>query len=192
MSDKQRFPLDQARAVAEGLKAALGPMCSICEIAGSIRREKPDVGDIELVYVPHVDVYKDMFGNVLEEIHPVNAAIGKLMARGILAQRRNVNGSVTWGAQNKLAVHVPSGIPVDLFATRAECFSNYLVCRTGPAALNAEIAIRARARMLKWHPTGEGFENLNDGSPVRVCKEADVFEIVGLPYQEPKGRRWPV
>jgi hypothetical protein len=44
--------LEQAKELAEAAKAELEPYCHRIEIAGSIRRQKPDVGDIELVCVP--------------------------------------------------------------------------------------------------------------------------------------------
>ena len=54
MSEKRRWPLADARAVAERWLAMLAPVCERVQIAGSARREKPEVGDIELVYVPRM------------------------------------------------------------------------------------------------------------------------------------------
>lgn len=47
-----RKPLAQARAVADLLVSYLAPACERIEIAGSIRREVPEVKDIELVAIP--------------------------------------------------------------------------------------------------------------------------------------------
>lgn len=44
--------LAQALAIAEKVKALLAPHCERIEIAGSIRRKKPDVKDIEIVAIP--------------------------------------------------------------------------------------------------------------------------------------------
>ena len=44
--------LQKAKAIAEELKALLEPVCQRVEIAGSIRRQKPEVGDIELLVIP--------------------------------------------------------------------------------------------------------------------------------------------
>ena len=43
--------LSEALPIAEKLKAELAPFCSRIEIAGSIRRKKPEVKDIEIVCV---------------------------------------------------------------------------------------------------------------------------------------------
>lgn len=54
--------LSQAQNIAIEVWNKLKPHCDICKIAGSIRRQKADVGDIEIVCVPKVVVLKDMFG----------------------------------------------------------------------------------------------------------------------------------
>ena len=51
MSDKQRWPAAIARKVADELVEALTPRCEQICIAGSLRRGKPDVGDIEILYI---------------------------------------------------------------------------------------------------------------------------------------------
>ncbi|GAH73129.1 unnamed protein product, partial [marine sediment metagenome] len=44
--------LEKAKVIAENLKSLLAPVCEKIEVAGSIRRQKPDVGDIELLCIP--------------------------------------------------------------------------------------------------------------------------------------------
>ena len=43
MSGDRRWPLADALRVADDLKALLAPACERIEIAGSVRRRKPDV-----------------------------------------------------------------------------------------------------------------------------------------------------
>jgi len=52
MKNINRMKLEEAQVIAEKTKALLAPYCERIEIAGSIRRKKPDVGDIELVAIP--------------------------------------------------------------------------------------------------------------------------------------------
>ncbi|QNN23539.1 hypothetical protein HED60_15060 [Planctomycetales bacterium ZRK34] len=49
---KTRIPLAAADRLAAKLIDELGPSCAVIEIAGSIRRRRPDVGDVELVAIP--------------------------------------------------------------------------------------------------------------------------------------------
>ena len=52
MSDAEKRPYDQVLTVANCLVTALHPACHRIEIAGSLRRKKTMVGDIEIVAVP--------------------------------------------------------------------------------------------------------------------------------------------
>jgi len=52
----------EALFIAEQLKSELSPLCERIEIAGSVRRQKPDVGDIELVAIPKMISSGDLLG----------------------------------------------------------------------------------------------------------------------------------
>ena len=52
----------KALSIAETLVAELTPACKRIEIAGSIRRQKPDVGDIEIVAIPDLRPPRPAFG----------------------------------------------------------------------------------------------------------------------------------
>ena len=202
MSDKVRFPLAVARVVAEKIALELAPACERVEIAGSIRRRKEQVGDIEILYIPRqIDVLDptDMFGRTVRG-NAADIAIEQMIARGSLAKRPNKLGRQSWGAENKFAVAVKAGIPVDLFSTTRQAWFNYLVCRTGSAASNTRIAAAAQKMGYTWHPTSYGFEQRFASEPaqwdgsswtalgsiyVRIESERGVFEFVGLKYLEP-------
>ena len=64
MSEGPRIPRARALMLAQGLIETLRPHCERIEIAGSLRRGKPDVGDIELVCIPKADEMRDLFGGV--------------------------------------------------------------------------------------------------------------------------------
>jgi DNA polymerase/3'-5' exonuclease PolX len=188
MSDKQRYPLADARAVAADLCRALEPHCERITVAGSIRRQKPTVGDIELLFIPR-------FGSrvVAPELFPRHCdlaalAIEELLRQQILSKRPNKNGGTAWGEKNKLAVHRPTGIPVDLFTATPHNWFNYLVCRTGGAENNRQIAMAAQARGWKWNPYGAGFERVAYYERFEVRAEEDVFQFVNLPYLAPEAR----
>jgi DNA polymerase/3'-5' exonuclease PolX len=186
---KTRFPLPVAAAVADHLVGQLSVACLRIVTAGSIRRAKPDVGDIELLYIPRVEPAKnpaDFFGAM--DINLADHAIADLESRHLLARRLNARGHTTFGPSNKLMVHVPSGIPVDLFTARRENWFNLLVCRTGPAESNMRIAQAAIGRGWRWNPYGPGFTR--PGGEEHPCtSEEDVFNFVGLRYLEPQARR---
>jgi DNA polymerase (family 10) len=187
MSNKQRWPATTARKVADALAAELTPRCERIEIAGSLRRGKADVGDIEILYVPRIGQVRvpgELFprqGSLTDEL------LEQWLAKRVLVKRPNVNGTTAWGAQNKLAVHVASGIPVDLFAATAERWFVSLVVRTGSKEMNTTLANSALRRGMQLHAYGV-LENSKTGEQIIPQSEREVFERLGVPYREPAER----
>lgn len=187
MSDKQRFDLEFAKGWANWLKTYFNECCDRIEIAGSIRRRKPDVGDIEIVYVSKTEIVpdpEDLFGESSQPV--IDRAIKQLEESGQLERRLNVNGSAIFGPKNKLMRLTQCGIPVDLFSATEENWFNYLVCRTGPGDSNVRIAQLAKQLGYKWKPYGQGFvkgEAIPRVVPMR--SEEAVFDFVNLKYKEP-------
>jgi DNA polymerase/3'-5' exonuclease PolX len=48
----EKTSLEDAQSVADKLIEALKPFCSRVQVSGSIRRMKPEIGDIDLVVIP--------------------------------------------------------------------------------------------------------------------------------------------
>lgn len=187
MTDKPKFPSHTAWALAEKLIGFLSPDCDRIMVCGSLRRQKLQVGDIEIVYIPktiHEPLPESLFGET-KPVNLVDRLIDQLLARGTLEKRLNTIGSEAWGTKNKLARLVKTGVPVDLFATTEQAWFNYIVCRTGSADTNTLIATLAQARGSKWNPYGPGFTPLGEGEPYAVRSEEDVFNFVGLDYLKP-------
>ena len=170
--------LETAKAIAEKIKAVLESSCERITIAGSIRRRKPYVGDIEILVIPK---YDDGIDQLDKEIHI-------LMGQGILSLRLNKLGRTIYGPKNKLLRHVQSGIGVDIFSTTEDGWAVSLVVRTGGKETNKVIASRAMERGMRFHAYGRGFTQA-DGSELICRSEAGVFRAVGLAYQAPWERR---
>jgi DNA polymerase/3'-5' exonuclease PolX len=176
-----------AIAAAREILDHITPVCNRIIIAGSLRRMKQDVGDIEILYIPRTEIRQiDLI-----ETAPVSLAdeaIEKLLAQNIITKRLSVSGHPSWGEKNKLATH-HSGVPVDFFATTESAWHNYLVCRTGPAASNTRIATAAQQMGYQWKPYSTGFIRLSDGKAFPMHSEQAVFDFVKLPYAEPRDRQ---
>jgi DNA polymerase/3'-5' exonuclease PolX len=186
MSNKQRWPATSAHKVADELVAELAPRCERIDIAGSLRRGKADVGDIEILYVPRIGQVHapgELFpkrGSLADEL------LNQWLAKGIIRKRPNVNGSVAWGELNKLAIHVASGIPIDLFATTMQRWFVSLVMRTGSAQSNTRLANAALRSGMQFHAYGV----IQDSSGQQIIpqSEREVFERLGVSYREPAER----
>ncbi len=170
--------LEKAKAIAEKLKGLLGFSCERIVIAGSIRRQKPEVHDIELLCIPRV----------VDGVDRLDREIGSLFVQAILGYRLNKLGRRAYGKWNKLLVHLESGIGVDVFSTTEDRWPVALFVRTGGKKTNKLIASRALARGLMFRAYGRGFIRA-DGSEIICRSEADVFRAVGLRYLSPEERR---
>lgn len=191
-TEKKRWPLEFVLPIANMILGELAPFCRRSIVAGSIRRRKSTVGDIEILMIPRLIERKaDMFST--ETIPAVDETIQRLIETKLLRKRLNSRGSEMFGPKNKLLAHIPTAIPVDLFSTTDEAWHNYLVCRTGPMESNVRIATLAQKRGWKWNPYGSGFSR---GGPLAgereeriMNSEEEVFQFVGLAYQPPEKRR---
>lgn len=184
MSDKKRWPHAEAMVIAEEIVERLKPKCERIEIAGSLRRQKPTVGDVEILFIPRMGLRAvDMFDSV--KLSLADEEISAMLGDGTLSKRPSKTGTFAWGKLNKLALH-RSWMPVDLFTATEENWANYLVCRTGPAELNTLIAMLGQGEGWKWAPYGSGF--VQHGESRTMKTEREVFEFVGLDYVEPHER----
>lgn len=165
--------LEKARDIAEEIKGLLEGSCDRIVIAGSIRRLKPFVNDIELLAIP----------KFVDGIDQLDRELGALFIQRILDFRLNKLGRRVYGEKNKLLVHLPSGIGVDVFSTDEDCWPVALVVRTGPRESNIAIANAALKKGWALRAYGAGFHTPQ--GLIRCKSERDVFELVGLPYKEP-------
>jgi DNA polymerase/3'-5' exonuclease PolX len=192
MSSKIKHPRALALEVARQLTAAFRELCEPERFifAGSLRRMKPEVGDIEVVYVPRVEVLpdpNDLLGNPIPTVR-FNRLLEDYLKSGVLQKRVGEKGGTVWGSVNKLAVHLESGIGIDFFEANKRNFWTLLVCRTGSAESNMRVCQAAESRGLKWNPY-RGFEDRKTGELLFVPEsEEGLFAHVGLPYQLPKDR----
>lgn len=195
MSQGEGVAFRGAWAVAVGLVQALEPACERIEIAGSIRRHKTEVHDIELVAVARVEERADgLFGTT--EVDLLDERIGALMANGYLAPRlvENHRADGRIDVQQKLgpafkALITPRGIPVDLFIVRPPATWGVIYgLRTGPGTWNTRLVTDCKTIGRKveggqvWRWTGSAWV------VVPTPEERDFFAAIGQPWVEPAER----
>lgn len=186
---KPRFPRHTALTAANEICEILRPVCERVIVAGSLRRGKQWVGDVEILFVgKQVTQPKpgDMFAE--ETVSLAQIAIAKMLDDGLITKRPNKLDGFTWGDANKLAVHVPTRVPLDLFQTTEASWFNYLVCRTGSAAHNVTIATRAQQLGWKWNPYSVGFTHATTGEHYAVTSEEDLYRFLDMQFVAPKDR----
>lgn len=186
MSQGQPVPLADATRTARALVAALAPACERIEIAGSIRRRKPMVRDIEIVAIPRYAEVSGLFEvaeriDLLDERIRVNLASGAIAARQVEAHR--ADGSID--VQTKLGpaykALIFDGLPVDLFITDAERWGCIFALRTGPGDWNTRLVTDCK----RYYRSVEGGRVMYLGRAIPTPEEADFFAALGQPWLDP-------
>lgn len=163
------------------------PFSHLITIAGSLRRCKQRVGDIEILLVPRHDERQiDFF--TTKPIDLADEALNKCLVAGSLTKRLNVNGNPSaWGTKNKHAVATLSMIPIDFFSTCLENWFTSLVIRTGSKETILKLTTGAQRLGRTLHAYGDGVsEKWPDGRVQHFSarSEEDVFKLCGVPFVE--------
>ena len=183
--EKRRFPFDLADLVGKSLTGQLSPACERIELAGSIRRRRQDVGDIEILCIPKV-AGLDLFGQPVEGDNELDRLCLELLDKGTFQFRLNSSGVKMYGPLNKYVVHAATGIPVDVFSTTPEQWGMAMVVRTGPADFCRAIMSRFQQLGLQGHAYG-GVSTAG-GQLIECPTEEKVFELLQWDFLPPKIR----
>ena len=159
------------RKLAERIAAELTPFCDRIEIAGSIRRQRPVVNDIDLVVLPKQGSFY-----ALQERCKQHSKV------------------VTSGEQNQI-YRLANGEQLDLWIARwpsqdlltrtPTTFGTLLLCRTGSKEHNIYLCQRAESLGMRWNPYHGVFEH---GRCIACETEEEIFTTLQLDFVEPEKR----
>lgn len=176
--------LKKARQVAWGIIEELTPYCERVIVGGSIRREKAQVKDIEIVLIPRmVTEQVDLFGGT-REFSALDGIIYRLVNRMVLRWDDAVKRR---GEKYKRLIHNASGMVVELFAAQPENWGLILTLRTGPGEFNKVLVNRFGGAMPSDMEMRGGFL-WRRGERLETPTERVFFEEVGVPFWVPEER----
>lgn len=187
MGGENRIPLSKASEIAGEIVGVLKAYCDRIEVAGSIRRKKPDVGDIELVIKPKMILNPQsvLIGEPTMKDF-TEAGIKDAMTLGYLAIHPK---DKKMGSKYKKMWSPKGEVQVDIFIVRPPATWGVIYAiRTGPADFNKRIVTECQSKGIRVR---EGtVEKYIDGLWRRVPtpEEQDFFFALGLPYQAPEER----
>ncbi|MBA7633368.1 DNA polymerase/3'-5' exonuclease PolX [subsurface metagenome] len=155
--------LGVAQKIAAEVIKRLSPYCQRIEVAGSIRRQKAIVHDIDMVLIPS---------------DPWN------LESEVLALARPFQSKLSG---DKLKRFDYRGAQIDLYYASPETWATLLLIRTGSKENN--IRLCSRAKGMGWHlaASGDGLFNEN-GQRIAGDSEESIYGALGLPYQRPEER----
>jgi DNA polymerase (family 10) len=177
-----KMPLAEARKIADEIVAAIRPFCDRAEVAGSIRRRKEIVGDVEIVAIP-----RDFDGLV-----QTLAQFGQHIKPG-------VPDVIPWQPKKNakyIRLRLTQGINLDVFCASRDNWGPLFVMRTGsgvgpdgnpfggfvPHLFKRWKKVSAGGRMTGCMPTTV------DGVQLTCEEEEDFFELLGLEWVDPWDR----
>jgi len=166
------IPLEKADRFAEKIAGELDPMCDRIQVAGSIRRRREIVRDIDIVILPKHGKRRDI-------------------RRRCLAS----GGDILQDGTQNLQIRLANGVELDIFfaqAGRTDLFKGdpctwgtLLLCRTGSKQWNIWYARQAQAHGLHWNPH---FGLYAGTQRINATEETDYFHALKIPYVEPQDR----
>lgn len=191
MSAGKAIPHADALAAAVSLRMSLEDVCERIEVAGSLRRRKPEVHDLELVAIPRVEdeVVAGLWGDTAP-VDRLGERIADLISDGIIRPRdveiHRRDGSVEIGQRMGSAYRALEydGMPVDLFTTDAERWGCIYALRTGPGDWNTRLVTDCK----RWFRSVSDGRVLHLGRPVPTPEESDFFRALGVPWLDPWDR----
>jgi DNA polymerase (family 10) len=159
------MPLGMALPLADDLVAGLRRLPEVrrAEAAGSVRRRKDTIGDIDILVT--------------------SPKPAKVMATFVALPQA---AEVLEHGETKAAIRHREGIQVDLRVVETECFGAALVYFTGSKQHNIRIREMAVKRGLKMSEYGVFREKT--GRRVAGATEEDVYAAIGLPWIPPELR----
>jgi len=176
MSTGDRIPWSEANAIAEDLVNQLRPHCSQVEIAGSIRRHRPTIGDIEIVCLPlpyeSTPLFRSGFALVVEQFEKVKGELPCRYTQRIL----------------------PSGMKLDLFMPDPAGYGLQLAIRTGSAEWCRQVLAPAWVRASYRSEDGVLCLRVDEDWPdnwdttAPTPDERSLFDLIGLKWLEPRDR----
>lgn len=173
--------LAEAQDIAAQVVADLTPYCHTVDIAGSVRRGKADVGDLEIVARPRWELAGGLFGDIstnMLHLHLTNEP-----------QYRWLKGNNPNGRYYQLMLD--DSMQLDLFLADEDNYGLILLIRTGSSEFSASMLARWK-RVQGIGPDQRGSVNgrlvTRDGVVIPTPTEAAVFAACRVPFIPPHER----
>jgi DNA polymerase/3'-5' exonuclease PolX len=156
-----------AKQLADELIEVMKPYCLKIEIAGSVRRKKEQVHDIEICLVP-------------ENANKLFNVLGKFL----LQQNKNFKYTKN-GSRYKQFVYKDS--QVDLFIAKPDNWGIIFLVRTGSAAFSTKM-LAAWKKVSEGGYSKDGYLYDKNDKIIYTYEENDVFRLCKMDFVEPEDR----
>jgi DNA polymerase (family X) len=154
--------------------------CDRIEIAGSIRRKRPSVHDVDIVAIPRFELTPSttLFGDS-EETSSLERRLCELEAQQLITRTKRGERALQIRFRN-LAV------PVDLYLASEQTWAAMLLIRTGSREHNIYLCTLAKQLGMQLKADGSGL--LKNGQVVASDSEEAIFNALNIPFVAPERR----
>jgi DNA polymerase (family 10) len=170
---KEKHSLEEASSLGERILEVIEPLVERAVIAGSIRRRKSLVHDIDIVLIPassdvpgtpfKFDV--DFFPNGVIDAIAANFDDVEVIKKGPALSQIKMKG-----------------IPVDLYASNEDEWGVHLLRWTGSQEHNIMLCMRAKEKGYRLR-ISRGL--ISNGKVIAARSEEDIFDALDMDYVEP-------
>jgi DNA polymerase (family 10) len=177
---RQDLALDFAERIATEVSASLASGCERIAVAGSIRRRKPVIHDIDLVAIPTFEQSppRTLFGDC-EQVSLLERELTRVASTGRVRIIERGTKAVRLEA-------IPEEIAIDLYVASAQTWAALLLIRTGSREHNIGLCSLARDLGMQLKADGSGL--FRGSEMVARDSEESIFEALGLLYVPPERR----
>lgn len=177
-----KIDLTEARDIANKVVRHIAPAMDRAEIAGSIRRQKPVVGDIEIVGTPaNQDKLVKLLGDVGQTIKP------------------GVPGVIPWSPKpgaRYIRVRLAEEMNLDLFLASSNNWGGLFMMRTGSGAGPDGNAFNGfvPGMFKRWKKLSGGgrmtdaMPTMPTGEQLWIPEEQDFFDLLEMDFVPPEER----
>ncbi len=160
-----RIPLGMALPAAEAILARLTALPGVIrgEVAGSIRRARPTIGDVDLLVC-------SSYSQPITDAFVTMPEVARVLGHG----------------EKKSSVELHNGLQVDLRMIAPERWGTALAYFTGSQAHNIRMRSLALANGLSLNE--HAFTRESDDTEILCATEEDVYAQLGMPYIPPEIR----
>jgi DNA polymerase (family 10) len=170
---EERCKIDEATVIAESIYESLKDLEGVqqIEVAGSLRRAKETIGDIDILIAADEEFIPGLF-----EVFTTHERVTEILGKG----------------DTKSSVRTIEGRQVDLRIVKSEHFAAALMYFTGSKEHNVVMRSRARERGMSLNEYGlykldeNGETNWEANQPFET--EADIYKMLGLSWVPPELR----
>jgi len=157
----------EAKLIADELISVLEPYCIRIEIAGSVRRKKANVKDIEICLVPK---NKNKLFNIL----------------GLFLLKYNKDFKYFKNGERYKQFEF-KGINIDMFIGNENNWGLLFAVRTGPAEFSTKI-LSTWKKVSKGGYSKDGYLHDGEDKMIFTPEETDVFTLCKMEFIEPEFR----